>query len=68
MPEVVTASRRASSTRRSVCDGSRLQLEQDREVVEAEAVVAAERLVDVPQDERAGAGEVEDELQVRGRG
>ncbi len=37
----------------------RLQLEQHGEVVEAEAVMAPERVVDVPQHERAGAGEVE---------
>jgi hypothetical protein len=48
--------------------GSRLQLEQDREVVEAEAVVPAERLVDVAQDDRACAGKVEDDVQVRRRG
>ena len=40
IPEVVTASRRASSTRRSVCSRGGLQLEEDREVVEPEAVVA----------------------------
>jgi len=45
--------------------GGRLQLEQDGEVVEAEAMVAAERLVDVPHDERPCAGEVECEVQVR---
>ena len=68
MPEVVTASRRASSTRRRVCDGSRLQLEQDREVVETEAVMPAERLVDIPHDERSRASKVESEVEVRGRG
>src|SRR4051812_34465850 len=39
--------------------GVRLQLEQQREVIEAEAVMALERGVDVTHDDRAGVGELE---------
>jgi len=39
------------------------QLEQDRQVAEADAVVAAEGGVDIAQDESAREGEVEDRCQ-----
>ena len=42
-----------------------LQLEQHREIVETETMVAAERVVDVPHDQRAGAREVERKLEIR---
>ena len=65
IPEGVTASRWASSARRSVCAGAAAGFEEDGEVIEPEAVVAAEWVIDVAEDDRAGPGEVEHELEVR---
>ncbi len=39
------------------------KLKQHREVVETDAVMTAERMVDVAEHERASAGEIEDEIQ-----
>ena len=61
--------RRDGESTRQLDAGQRLrgrfsQLEQDRQIVEAETVMAPERLVDVAQHDRAGAGEIEHEIQI----
>ena len=53
-------SRSARSRRRSRPFGRGVQLEQQRDVVEPEAVVARERGIDVAHDDGAGVGELED--------